>query len=60
MAEVGQVYGLVNNAGIGEARPAVRETPEQFRQVIDVNLNRVSWPSSGHGADTSGCALVTS
>jgi NAD(P)-dependent dehydrogenase (short-subunit alcohol dehydrogenase family) len=43
MAELGQVDGLVNNAGIGDARPASRETPEQFRRVIDVNLNGVFW-----------------
>jgi NAD(P)-dependent dehydrogenase (short-subunit alcohol dehydrogenase family) len=43
MAEFGQVDGLVNNAGIGQARPAVRETPEQFREVIDINLNGVFW-----------------
>src|SRR3954453_2265706 len=39
MAEFGRVDILVNNAGIGTAVPATRETPEQFRQVIDVNLN---------------------
>ena len=43
VAEFGQVDGLVNNAGVGEARPAMRETPEQFRRVIDVNLNGVFW-----------------
>jgi NAD(P)-dependent dehydrogenase (short-subunit alcohol dehydrogenase family) len=43
LAEFGQVDGLVNNAGIGAARSAVKETPEQFRQVIDVNLNGVFW-----------------
>jgi NAD(P)-dependent dehydrogenase (short-subunit alcohol dehydrogenase family) len=43
MTELGRVDGLVNNAGIGEARPASRETPEQFRQVIDVNLNGAFW-----------------
>ena len=43
LTEFGQVDGLVNNAGIGAARSAVRETPEQFRQVIDINLNGVFW-----------------
>ena len=33
MAEFGHVDVLVNNAGIGTAVPATRETPEQFRQV---------------------------
>ena len=39
MEEFGRVDILVNNAGIGTAVPATRETPEEFRQVIDVNLN---------------------
>ena len=37
--ELGGVHVLVNNAGIGTAVPATRETPEQFRQVIDINLS---------------------
>ncbi len=41
--EFGRVDILINNAGIGTAVPATRETPEQFRQVIDVNLNGCYW-----------------
>jgi NAD(P)-dependent dehydrogenase (short-subunit alcohol dehydrogenase family) len=41
--QLGRVDVLVNNAGIGTAVPATRETPEQFRQVIDVNLNGSYW-----------------
>ena len=40
---LGRVDILVNNAGIGTAVPATRETPEQFRQVIDINLNGSYW-----------------
>jgi NAD(P)-dependent dehydrogenase (short-subunit alcohol dehydrogenase family) len=43
MAEFGRVDVLVNNAGVGTAVPATRETPEQFRSVIDVNLNGCYW-----------------
>jgi NAD(P)-dependent dehydrogenase (short-subunit alcohol dehydrogenase family) len=43
MEELGRIDVLVNNAGIGTAVPAVKETPEQFRQVIDVNLNGCYW-----------------
>jgi NAD(P)-dependent dehydrogenase (short-subunit alcohol dehydrogenase family) len=43
MTEFGRVDVLVNNAGIGTAVPATRETPEQFRSVIDVNLNGCYW-----------------
>jgi NAD(P)-dependent dehydrogenase (short-subunit alcohol dehydrogenase family) len=43
MAEFGRVDVLVNNAGIGTAVPATRETVDQFEQVIDVNLNGCYW-----------------
>jgi NAD(P)-dependent dehydrogenase (short-subunit alcohol dehydrogenase family) len=39
----GRVDVLVNNAGIGTAVPALKETPEQFRSVIDLNLNGCYW-----------------
>jgi NAD(P)-dependent dehydrogenase (short-subunit alcohol dehydrogenase family) len=43
MAELGRVDVLVNNAGIGTAVPATRETVEQFTSVIDLNLNGCYW-----------------
>ena len=43
MAQFGKIDILINNAGIGTAIPATREAPEQFRQVIDVNLNGAYW-----------------
>jgi NAD(P)-dependent dehydrogenase (short-subunit alcohol dehydrogenase family) len=43
VAELGKIDGLVNNAGVGEALPAVKETPETFRRVIDINLNGTFW-----------------
>jgi len=49
MAEFGRVDILVNNAGIGTAVPATRETPEQFRGVIDVNLNGCYWMAQSCG-----------
>ncbi|HET6563355.1 MAG TPA: SDR family oxidoreductase [Marmoricola sp.] len=49
MAELGRVDVLVNNAGIGTAVPATRESPEQFRQVIDVNLNGCYWMAQACG-----------
>ena len=39
----GHLDVLVNNAGLGTAVPALRETPAQFRQVIDVNLMGAYW-----------------
>ncbi|MBU1800817.1 MAG: 3-oxoacyl-ACP reductase FabG [Actinobacteria bacterium] len=49
MEEFGRVDILVNNAGIGTAVPATRETPEEFRQVIDVNLNGCYWMAQACG-----------
>jgi NAD(P)-dependent dehydrogenase (short-subunit alcohol dehydrogenase family) len=43
MTEFGRVDVLVNNAGIGTAVPATRETVEQFQHVIDVNLSGCYW-----------------
>ena len=39
----GRVDILVNNAGVGTAVPATRETPEEFRKVLDVNLMGAYW-----------------
>ena len=47
--EFGRVDVLVNNAGLGTAYPATRETPEQFLQVIDVNLNGAYWCAQAFG-----------
>lgn len=49
MAQFGRVDVLVNNAGTGTAVPATRETPEQFRAVIDVNLNGCYWMAQACG-----------
>jgi NAD(P)-dependent dehydrogenase (short-subunit alcohol dehydrogenase family) len=39
----GHLDVLINNAGVGTAVPALRETPGQFRQVIEVNLLGAYW-----------------
>ena len=39
----GKIDVLLNNAGIGTAVPATRETPDQFRQVQDINVNGSYW-----------------
>ena len=49
MEDLGRVDVLVNNAGIGTAVPATRESPEQFRGVIDVNLNGCYWMAQACG-----------
>src|SRR3954451_2782564 len=37
--QLGRADVLINNAGIGTAVPATRETPDEFRRVIEINLN---------------------
>jgi len=55
----GKVNVLVNNAGYGWAAPATRETPEQFRKVIDVNLNGQYWMAQAFGrAVTEGGSII--
>ncbi len=45
----GRVDVLINNAGVGTAVPATRETPEQFRGVLDVNLSGAYWVAQACG-----------
>ncbi|MDV7352927.1 SDR family oxidoreductase [Rhodococcus oxybenzonivorans] len=49
MEQFGRVDVLINNAGVGTAVPATRETPEQFRQVVDINLNGSYWAAQAAG-----------
>ncbi|MEU6559507.1 SDR family NAD(P)-dependent oxidoreductase [Nocardia nova] len=49
MAEFGRVDILVNNAGIGTAVPATRESPDQFRSVVDINLSGSYWAAQACG-----------
>ncbi len=49
VAELGRVDVLVNNAGVGTAVPATRESPAEFRRVVDVNLNGCYWAAQACG-----------
>jgi NAD(P)-dependent dehydrogenase (short-subunit alcohol dehydrogenase family) len=49
MSAFGRVDVLVNNAGVGTAVPALKETPEQFRSVVDLNLNASYWMAQACG-----------
>lgn len=46
---LGRVDVLINNAGVGTAVPAVREKPEEFRRVIEVNLEGAYWMAQACG-----------
>ena len=56
--ELGAVDILVNNAGVGTAVPATRETPEQFRSVIDINLNGCYWRAQAFGRAAAGSGTI--
>ncbi|HEY3605419.1 MAG TPA: SDR family oxidoreductase [Sporichthyaceae bacterium] len=59
MATFGAVDVLVNNAGIGPAVPASRDTVEDFRAVIDINLNGAFWMAQAVSAVMApGSAIV--
>src|SRR3712207_6597732 len=59
MEELGRVDVLVNNAGIGTAAPATREPPDEFRKVIDINLNGSYWMAQACGrVMQSGSSIV--
>jgi NAD(P)-dependent dehydrogenase (short-subunit alcohol dehydrogenase family) len=47
--QLGGVDVLINNAGIGTAAPATREAPDDFRRVIDINLNGSYWMAQSCG-----------
>jgi NAD(P)-dependent dehydrogenase (short-subunit alcohol dehydrogenase family) len=49
VSALGRVDVLVNNAGLGTAYPATREPPEEFRRVIEVNLNGSYWMAQACG-----------
>lgn len=49
MDTFGRVDILVNNAGVSSAAPSTRETPEEFRRVIDINLNGCYWMAQACG-----------
>ncbi|MDQ1321386.1 MAG: 3-oxoacyl-ACP reductase FabG, partial [Actinomycetota bacterium] len=49
MSEFGRVDVLINNAGVGTAVPATRETPDEFRAVVEVNLHGSYWMAQACG-----------
>lgn len=49
IAEYGRIDVLINNAGVGTAVPAVKEQPDEFRRVIDLNLNGAYWAAQACG-----------
>ena len=49
MSHFGKVDVLVNNAGVGYAVPAIKEHPDQFRRIVDVNLHGAYWMAQACG-----------
>lgn len=58
--ETGRIDAVVANAGLGGAVTALKETPEGFRRVIDINLNGVFWTAQSCARRmTHGGSIVT-
>jgi NAD(P)-dependent dehydrogenase (short-subunit alcohol dehydrogenase family) len=58
-AGFGSVRVLVNNAGVASAVPASRDTPEQYRGVLEVNLFGAYWMAQAAAAAmTTGGSIV--
>jgi NADP-dependent 3-hydroxy acid dehydrogenase YdfG len=49
MQRFGRIDVLINNAGIASSVPATRETPEQFRSILNVNLEGAYWMAQACG-----------
>jgi NAD(P)-dependent dehydrogenase (short-subunit alcohol dehydrogenase family) len=45
----GRLDVLINNAGVSTSAPATREDPDDFRHVVDVNLNGAYWMAQACG-----------
>jgi NAD(P)-dependent dehydrogenase (short-subunit alcohol dehydrogenase family) len=58
LAELGRLDILVNNAGVATAVPAVREQPDDFRRVVDINLLGAYWMAQACGRAMSGSSIV--
>ena len=59
MSEFGRVDVLINNAGVGTAVPATRETSQEFRAVVDVNLGGSYWMAQACGrVMASGSSII--
>ena len=55
----GRVDILVNNAGVGTAVPSTKETPDQYRSVIETNLMGAYWMAQEFAkANKDGGAIV--
>jgi NAD(P)-dependent dehydrogenase (short-subunit alcohol dehydrogenase family) len=55
----GRVDGLVNNAGVGTAVPALQESPDEFRAVLDLNIMGAYWMAQAAAAAmTAGGSIV--
>jgi NAD(P)-dependent dehydrogenase (short-subunit alcohol dehydrogenase family) len=59
IAEFGHVDVLINNAGVGTAKPALKESPLDFSAVLDVNLKGAYWMAQAFArVAPSGSAIV--
>ncbi|HUW78252.1 MAG TPA: glucose 1-dehydrogenase [Candidatus Nanopelagicaceae bacterium] len=59
VAKFGHVDVLVNNAGVGTAVPALKESPLDYSRVIDVNLKGAYWMAKAFASSApSGSSII--
>jgi NAD(P)-dependent dehydrogenase (short-subunit alcohol dehydrogenase family) len=58
VAEFGRVDILVNNAGLGVVVPALHQSRDDFRRLIDVNLNGCHWMACAAAKAMNGTGAI--
>jgi NAD(P)-dependent dehydrogenase (short-subunit alcohol dehydrogenase family) len=58
VAEFGRLDILINNAGLGVVVPALRQSREEFRRLIDVNLNGCHWMACAAARTMDGAGSI--
>jgi NAD(P)-dependent dehydrogenase (short-subunit alcohol dehydrogenase family) len=58
VAEFGRVDILINNAGFGVVVPALHQSRDDFRRLIDVNLNGCHWMACAAAKAMNGAGAI--
>ena len=58
VGDFGRVDILVNNAGVAAGTPALKEHPDDFRRVLDINVNGTYWMARAFARAASGGGAI--